>query len=80
MTKHRVLFDMINNSIIFLPKYYIHFKVHSFLILIILMINTKIIPMVTQIDILPNQILKKGLAEKIDKFLIILEELLKGKK
>ena len=35
--------------------------------------------MATQKDVLPNQILERGLAEKIDKFLKILLELLKKK-
>lgn len=43
------------------------------------MVDTKIISIATQKDVLPNQILKKGLIEKIDKFLKISEELPKKK-
>ena len=43
------------------------------------MVNIEIIPMATQKNVLPNRILKKGLAEKIDKFLKILKKMLKNK-
>lgn len=59
---------MINNFIIFLSEYYTHFGALLFLILIMSIVNTKIILIATQKDILSNQILKRGLADKIDKF------------
>ena len=43
-------------------------------------IDTEITLIAIQKDVLSNQILKKGLAKKIDKFLKILKELLKKKK
>ena len=45
MKNHRILLDIINDSIIFLLRYYTHPKKPSFLILTILTINTKIILM-----------------------------------
>lgn len=80
MKKNGVLLDMINDSITFSPEYYTHPGAPSFLILTMLSVNTKIISMATQKDVLPNRILKKGLAEKIDKFLKISEELSKKKR
>ena len=80
MKKHDILFDIINDFIIFLPGYYTHLEAPSFLVLIMLTVNTKIIPMATQKVVLPNQILKKNSAEKIDKFLKGPEEPLKKKK
>lgn len=70
---------MINNSILFLPGYYTHSGALLFLVLIIPTVNTKIIPIDNQTDILSNQILKRSLAEKINKFLIILEKIWKKK-
>lgn len=75
MKKHRVLLNMINNFITFLPKYCIYPGTPSFPVLTISMINTKIILMAIQKDVLPNQILNKDSEEKIDKFLKIPEEL-----
>lgn len=71
--KDKVLFNIINNLIIFLPKYYIYFGVPSFSIFTIIMINTKIIFMAIQKNVLLNQILEKCLMKKIDKFLKIPE-------
>ena len=79
MKKHRLLLDMINNSIIFLSGYFTYPGMPSFLVLIMPMVNNKIILMATQKDILPNHILKKSLAKKINKFLKIPKELLKKK-
>lgn len=80
MKKHGVLLDMINNFIIFLPRYYIHSRALLFPVLTMPTIDNKIIPTATQKDLLSNQILKKGSTEKIDKFLKILEELSKKKR
>lgn len=56
-----------------------HSGVFLFPIFIIPMVNIKIILIITQKDFFPNQILKKSLAKKIDKFLKILEEMFKKK-
>ena len=80
MKKHEILFDIINNSITFLPGYYTHSGAPSFLLLTMPTVDTDIIPMATQKDVLSNRILKKDSAEKIDKFLKILEELSKKKR
>lgn len=71
---------MINDSIIFLPEYCKYLEMPSFPIFTILIVNTEIIFIATQKDVLSKQILKKGLMEKIDKSLKILEELLKKKR
>lgn len=62
-------------------RYYPYLKIFLFLVFIMLIIvNIKIISMAIQKDILPNQILKKSLVEKIDKFLRISKKTLKKKK
>ena len=71
---------MIKNSIIFLSRYCIYLGILLFSILTILTVDTEIVYIATQKDILSNQIVKKGLAEKIDKFLKILKKLLKNKR
>lgn len=69
MNKHKVLFNIINNSITFFLRYYTHPGALSFPVLTISTKKTKIIPIVTHQDVFSNQILKKGLPEKIDNFL-----------
>ena len=71
MKKHGVLLDMINNYISFSPGYYSHPKALLILVPIILTAETEIIFMATQQDILPNRILKRGSADKINDFLKI---------
>lgn len=51
----------------------------SVLVLTILIAKTKMISIITYQDILPNQILKNGLAEKIDNFLKIPKKISKKK-
>ena len=79
MKKLRVLLDIINNSITFLPGYCTHPGMPSFPILTMPTVNIEIIPMATQKDVLSNRILKRGSAKKIDKFLKIPEEPLRKK-
>lgn len=76
MKKYGVLLDIINDSIIFLPEYYTQFGVLSFPVFLILIIKTKIITIVIKKDVLSDQILKKDLVNKINKFLKIAKEML----
>ena len=71
MKKHGVLLHMINDCISFFPKYYSHPGVPLVSIPIMPIAETELISMATQQDVLPNPILKKGSAEKIDDFLKI---------
>lgn len=64
---------MISNSITFLLGYYTNPGAPSFLVFTMLTVDTKIISMAIQKDVLPNQSLKRGLVKKIDKFLKILK-------
>lgn len=70
---------MINDFILFSPRYCSHLRTLLVLVPTIPIPKTKIISIATQQDFLPNQILKKSLAEKIDDFLKILENTLKKK-
>lgn len=63
-------------TIIFLLGYYIYLEVFSFPVFTIPTINTEIILIATQKDVLPNQILKKSLAKQINKFLKIPKKIL----
>lgn len=80
MKKHGVLFDMINNSISFLRGYFLHFAAPFVTLFTIPTVETEIIFMATQQDILPNRILKKYLVESLDDFLGILEKISNKKK
>ncbi len=75
--KHGVLLDMINNCILFSLEYCSHLKVFLVPIPTMPTAEIEIISIATQQNILPNQILKRGLAEKIDNFLKILEKISK---
>ena len=77
MKKHGVLLDMINNYISFSPRYCSHSGALLVPVPTIPTAETEIIFMATQQDVLPNRILKKGSAEKIDDFLKILEKISK---
>lgn len=79
MNKHGILLNMINNSIFFSFRYYFYLGMPSVLVLTILIAKTKMISIITYQDILPNQILKNGLAEKIDNFLKIPKKISKKK-
>ena len=69
MKKHRVLLDMINDCISFFLGYCSHPGAPLVLVPTIPTAETEIISMATQQDVLPNRILKRGSAEKIDDFL-----------
>ncbi len=69
MKKHGVLLDMINNSISFSPGYCLHPGATSVPVSTTLAAEIEITSMATQQDTLLNQILKRGLAKKIDDFL-----------
>ena len=73
--KQRVLLDIINDCISFSPEYYSYPGAPLVPILTMPIAETEIISMATQQDILPNQILKKSLIEKIDDFLKIPEKI-----
>lgn len=70
MKKHKVLLNMINNSITFFSKYYMYFRAFSSPILLKLE-EIDIIPKVKQQDILPNYTLKKGSNENLEDLLKI---------
>ena len=80
MKKHGVLLDMINNPILFSPGYCLYPKAPLVPVPTMPTDETKIISMATQQDVLPNQILKRGLAEKIDDFLKIPEKISKKRR
>lgn len=75
--KHRILFNIINNSIIFFPRYCIYFEAFLFSVLIIIIKKIEIIPIVTYQDVFHNQILKRGSTKKIDDFLKTIKKTLK---
>lgn len=77
MKKHKILFDIINDSISISPKYYSHPRALQVLVSTIPRTETEIIFIATQQDVLSNQILKKGLTEKINDFLKTPEKILK---
>lgn len=64
MKKHKVLLDIINDYISFSPKYCLHPR--AFLVLV---------PTMPIDDFLPNRILKRGSAERINDFLKISEKI-----
>lgn len=80
MKKYKVLFDIINNQIIFLFGYCIYLKLSLFLIFSIVIVNIERIFIIIEKDILSNQILVKSLINKIDKLLKISKKVLKKKK
>ncbi len=75
MKKYGVLLDMINDYLSFSPGYCSHPGVLLIPIPTVPTAETDIISMATQQDVLPNLILKRGLAEKIDDFLKIPEKI-----
>lgn len=80
MKKLEVLFNMINNFIIFSPRYCIYNRPLLFPVLTMLTKKTEIIFIATYQDVFLNQILKRDSAEKIDDFLKTLEKMSKTKK
>lgn len=80
INRHENLFYMINNSISFSSRYYLHLVTPLILIFITSTIETKMIFMATQQDFLPNQILKRDSAQKIDDFLETIEKILKKRR
>ncbi len=79
MKKYGVLLDMINDCILFSPGYCSHLGAPLVPVPTMPTVETEIISMVTQQDVLPDQILKRGSAEKIDDFLKIPEKISKKK-
>ncbi len=79
MKKYGVLLDMINNYISFSPEYCSHLRTSLVFVSTMPTTKTEIISITTQQNDLPNQILKKGSAEKIDDFLKISEKISKKK-
>ncbi len=77
MKKQEVLLDIINDCILFSLKYYSHPRASLIPVSTILIAETEIIYMATQQNVLPNRILKRGSAEKIDDFLKILKKISK---
>ena len=69
MKKYEVLLNIIKDSITLSFGYCIHLRTPSFPVFIMPTKETEIIPIATHQDFLPNRILKKSLAEKIDDFL-----------
>lgn len=74
--KYRVLFNIINKSILFSTKYYSYPKAVLITKLTIVILEIEIIFMVTQKNILLYQNLKNCEIEKIDNFLKILKKIL----
>lgn len=68
MKKHKVLLDLIKDSITFSLGYYMHLGV-SLSPIPPKPEGTKTIPKIRQQDIFLNRILKKGLDENLDNFL-----------
>ena len=77
MEKHGILLDMINDYISFFPGYCLHSGTPLVSVLTMPTAEIEIISMATQQDVLPNQILKRGSAEKINDFLKITEKISK---
>ncbi len=69
MKKHEVLLDMINNSISFFLRYCSHPRATSVPVPTTPAAETEITSIATQQDALPNRILKRGSAERINDFL-----------
>ncbi len=74
MKKYGVLLDMINDFILFSPGYCSYPRATSVSVPTIPAAETEITSMATQ-DTLPNRILKRGSAERIDDFLKIPEKI-----
>ena len=77
--KYGVLLDIINDSIIFSPKYYTHLRTPLSLILSKPK-ETKTILKARQQDIFPNRILKRGSDKNLDDFLRILQKITNKKR
>ena len=75
MKKHGILLDMIKDCISFSPGYCSHLGASLVSVPTIPTDETEIISIAIQQDILPNRILKRGSAERIDDFLKILEKI-----
>ncbi len=75
MKKHGVLLDMINDCISFSPKYYSHPRASWVRVPTISTDETEIISIAIQQNVLPNRILKRSSAERIDDFLKISEKI-----
>ena len=81
MKKHRVLLDMIHDSITFSPGFFMRLKISLFPILLKLIEKTKkIFKAKRQQNITSNRILKRGLIENLDDFLKTIEKIVKKKR
>lgn len=78
MKKYDILLNMVNNFIIFFPRYYMHFRVFLLLIAQISK-RIKIILQVKKENITLEQILKKRIDENLDDFLSIIIKILRKK-
>ena len=80
MNKHKVLLDIINNSITFFLRFYIHLETSLSLILSKSIEEIKkIFKAKQQEDIISNRILKKSFVKNLDSFLKTIKKIVKKK-
>lgn len=69
MKKHKILFNMINNSFLFSTWYCSHSELPSVSVLTIKIVETEMISMTTEENVSTHQILRRDLEDKTDDFL-----------